>query len=112
MHTSKSPKPAKCLSATITVFLFMVLFVFPTHHPLHHLSTILKCNVLPQVFPIFGKGGGRKMVAEKKEMQPTQQISITGYARSSQSYRVINCHVAAVQLRIALVRCSQCNKMQ
>lgn len=58
------------------------------------------------------RGGDGKMVAEKKAMQPTQQISITGYARSSQSYRVINWHVAAVQLRIALVRCPQCNKMQ
>ncbi len=56
--------------------------------------------------------GRKKTVAEWKAAQSIQQISIIWYAWSSQSYRVINWHVAAGQLCIALVRCSQCNKMQ
>lgn len=55
---------------------------------------------------------GRNGSGGKKPMQPTQQINITWCARSGQSYRVRNWHVAGLQLRIALVRCPRCNKMQ
>lgn len=60
-----------------------------------------------------GKAGKKKKtVADSEAIQPTQQISITLYAWSGQSRRVINWHVAAGQQCIALVRCPQCNKMQ
>lgn len=55
---------------------------------------------------------GKKTVVEWTAVQPIQQISITWYAWSGRSHRVINWHVAAGQVCIALVRCPQCNKIQ
>lgn len=60
-----------------------------------------------------GRWGGVKQKQTKRQSTAsTQQISITSYAWSKQSSRVINWHVAAGQQCIALVRYPQCNKMQ
>lgn len=59
--------------------------------------------------------GWEERQGRKKKLWQIQRqygISITLYAWSGQSRRVINWHVAAGQQCIALVRCPQCNKMQ
>lgn len=88
---------------------FMLFLVFPTHHPLHHLSAISKCCVLPLLLPFWEgvRKGRKKTIAQWKEVQPIQQISITWYAWNSRNW-----HVAVGQQCIALVRCPWCNKMQ
>lgn len=109
------------------LFLYYVCY-FYAHHPLHHLSAISKCCVLPCLLSFWkevmdGRKGGRKKKKKKKQpnnktvlkgdaVQPVQQISIVLYAQSDHSYCVINWHVAVGQQCIALVRCPQCNKMQ
>lgn len=51
----------------ITVFL-----VFATHHPLHHLSAISKCCVLPHLLPFFGGGKGGEKEQQQSERERSQ----------------------------------------
>lgn len=61
-HVYKSTKPVQCSNPFLFkchyCVLFMLLFVFCVHHPLHYLSTTYKCYVLPHLLPFLG--GGKK----------------------------------------------------
>lgn len=92
----------------------MIFCVRHSHHPLHFLSTVLKCNVPTNVAPFWGGavsgGGGGGGGKTANAANTTNQHYLV--RRSRQSYRVRNWHVAEVQLRTALVRCPRRNQMQ